>query len=163
MLARVWSAAVFGIQGYRVSVEADVSHGFPRFRGTGVPSLAEVLNAVGKQASLYLELKSRGGGRRDPRNRALLEAEIFLLSVPELKHPTTHLLKILFAVGDTHTTNPIAKLLPLSDQGQRLYLQRIDRRYQNPPPLTRPVLLTSVFARSSESSLEKWSTFSATL
>ena len=59
--------------------EVDVSHGFPGFAGTSVPSLAEVLDSFGKQASLYLELKSHGGGRRDPRNRALLEAVLRLV------------------------------------------------------------------------------------
>ncbi len=40
MLARVWSAAVFGIQGYMVSVEAHVANGFPRFLVVGLPDAA---------------------------------------------------------------------------------------------------------------------------
>jgi glycerophosphoryl diester phosphodiesterase len=57
----------------------DVSHGFPGFSGTGLPSLSEVLDRFGKQVSFYLELKSHGGGRRDPRNRALLDAVLNLV------------------------------------------------------------------------------------
>lgn len=54
--------------------EVDVSRGFPRHRGAHIPRLAEVLECVGDRCSLYLELKSHGGGRRDPRNLALLQA-----------------------------------------------------------------------------------------
>jgi glycerophosphoryl diester phosphodiesterase len=52
----------------------DVSRGFAEHRGASVPSLCDVLDQFGKDGSFYLELKSHGGGRRDPRNRALLEA-----------------------------------------------------------------------------------------
>ncbi len=40
MLSRVWSAAVFGIQGYMVSVEAHVANGYPRFLVVGLPDPA---------------------------------------------------------------------------------------------------------------------------
>jgi magnesium chelatase family protein len=40
MLASVWSAAVFGVTGYRVSVEADVGDGYPRFLVVGLPDAA---------------------------------------------------------------------------------------------------------------------------
>lgn len=51
----------------------DVSRGFPGFSPTGVPSLQEVLAAIGSQLPLYLELKSEGGGRRRAAPRLLLE------------------------------------------------------------------------------------------
>ncbi len=40
MLARVLSAAVFGVDGYRVHVEADVGTGMPRFLVVGLPDAA---------------------------------------------------------------------------------------------------------------------------
>jgi glycerophosphoryl diester phosphodiesterase len=51
----------------------DVSRGFPAFAPTGVPRLGEVLDSVGIAIPLYLELKSPGGGRRNPMARRLLE------------------------------------------------------------------------------------------
>lgn len=54
----------------------DVSRGFPQHRGSGIPTLAETLDRFGEQIPFYLELKSHGGGRRDPRNRALLDATL---------------------------------------------------------------------------------------
>ncbi len=52
----------------------DVSRGFPAFSPAAVPSLDEALAAVGGKVPLYLELKSRGGGRSRAGNRRLLQA-----------------------------------------------------------------------------------------
>ena len=57
----------------------DVSTGFPDFPATGIPRLEEALEGVGRQVPLYLELKSRGGGRRDRRNLALLRRTLQLV------------------------------------------------------------------------------------
>src|SRR5581483_10648728 len=37
MLAKIWSAAVKGIEGYPILVELDLSNGLPRFTTVGLP------------------------------------------------------------------------------------------------------------------------------
>ena len=40
MLSRVLSAAVFGVDGFIVSVETDIAHGLPQFTIVGLPDAA---------------------------------------------------------------------------------------------------------------------------
>ncbi len=131
MLARVFSAAVLGVDAFRVDVEVDVAHGLPSFTVVGLPD-----GAV-KESRDRVKAAVRNAGYRFPPHRITVnlapadvkkEGAAFDLPValavlaadPDLKLSTPSGMLFLGELALDGTVRPVRGVLPIALEARRL-------------------------------------------